>query len=164
VTELASLPVDSAFEVNGRPTTVSAPASTSLLSVLRDRVGLTGTKFNCEQGECGACTVLLDDQPVNACLVLAASAHGHQVTTVEGLATAGQPSPVQDAFMRCDAAQCGYCTPGMVLSATALLGRTAHPSRADIEQALSGNYCRCTGYESIVTAVEAAADQRGRTQ
>lgn len=164
MSEAVAGPVESAFEVNGRKTTVSAPASATLLSVLRDRVGLTGTKFNCEQGECGACTVLLDDQPVNACLVLAASAHGHQVTTVEGLADEGEPSPMQDAFMRGDAAQCGYCTPGMVVSATALMCRTSHPSRADIEHALSGNYCRCTGYESIVTAVEAAAEEWGRSQ
>lgn len=142
--------------VNGRRVTTSAPPSATLLSVLRDDMGLTGTKFNCEQGECGACTVLMDGRPVNACLVLMASADGHRVTTVEGVAHGGPTSVVQDAFMSCDASQCGYCTPGMVMSATALLARTHAPARSDIEEAVAGNYCRCTGYESIIGAIERA--------
>ena len=142
--------------VNGVSTQVTAPVSATLLSVLRDQLGLTGTKFNCEQGECGACTVLMDRRPTNACLVLAASADGHEVTTIEGLGTEA-PSIVQEAFMSCDASQCGYCTPGMIMSATALLERCPHPSRGDVEEAVSGNYCRCTGYESIVNAIERAA-------
>ena len=152
--------IASRIEVNGRTTTVRAPVSATLLNVLRDNLGLTGTKFNCEQGECGACTILMDDRPVNACLVLAASADGHAVTTVEGLADKGEPTAVQDAFMTCDAAQCGYCTPGMVMSATALLHRTPSPTRDEIVEAVSGNYCRCTGYESIVTAIQEAARSR----
>jgi aerobic-type carbon monoxide dehydrogenase small subunit (CoxS/CutS family) len=155
--------IESRFAVNDRTVTVVAPDSATLLGVLRDRLGLTGTKFNCEQGECGACTVLLDGQPVNSCLVLAASVDGHDVTTVEGLAPAGCPTRVQDAFMSCDASQCGYCTPGMVISATALLGRTPSPSRAEIEQAVAGNYCRCTGYESIFQAIERAAGAVGES-
>ncbi len=150
--------VESRLLVNGRHVAVTAPASTTLLGVLREQLGLTGTKLNCEQGECGACTVLLDGRPVNACLVLAASAGGHEVVTVEGLSEPGFPSRVQEAFMTCDAAQCGYCTPGMVMSATALLDRCPHPSRSEIEEAVAGNYCRCTGYESIVRAIATAAE------
>ncbi len=149
--------VESRFELNGQPVTVAMPGPTTLLGALRDHLGLTGTKFNCEQGECGACTVLMDGRPVNACLVLAASAHGHEVVTVEGVAPGGCASRVQEAFMDCDASQCGYCTPGMVMSATALLERTARPSRAEVEESISGNYCRCTGYESIFHAIEQAA-------
>ena len=142
--------------VNGDVREVAVPPSTTLMGVLRDQWGLTGTKFNCEQGECGACTVLLDERPVNACLVLAASADGHRVVTVEGMGGAA-PSAVQEAIMSCDASQCGYCTPGMVVSATALVARCPSPSRADIDEAIAGNYCRCTGYESIITAIERAA-------
>jgi aerobic-type carbon monoxide dehydrogenase small subunit (CoxS/CutS family) len=143
--------------VNGEHHQVTAPPSATLLGVLRDRLGLTGTKFNCEQGECGACTVLVDDRPANACLVLAVTVAGHPVTTVEGLGGESTTNGVQDAFMACDAAQCGYCTPGMIVSATALLQRNRDPMRTDIQEAISGNYCRCTGYESIVSAIEAAA-------
>jgi aerobic-type carbon monoxide dehydrogenase small subunit (CoxS/CutS family) len=158
--------IESSFNVNGRSVTTTVPPAATLLSVLRDDIGLTGTKFNCEQGECGACTVLLDDRPVNACLVLAASADGHRVTTIEGLSTDSEPHPIQDAFMACDASQCGYCTPGMVMSTKALLDRTASPTRAQIEGAIAGNYCRCTGYESIINAIGRAcghADQHGGT-
>lgn len=138
----------------------TAPSAT-LLTVLRDHLGLTGTKFNCEQGECGACTVLIDGRAANSCLVLAVTASGSAVTTIEGVG-AGGTSAVQDAFLECDAAQCGYCTPGMVMSATALLERVPQPARPDIEEALAGNYCRCTGYESIFNAVERAAAHGGR--
>lgn len=149
-----------ALEVNGVLRQVDAPPSASLLGVLRGPLGLTGTKFNCEQGECGACTVLIDDRPVNSCLILAASAAGHAVTTIEGV-SAGGTNAIQDAFMDSDAAQCGYCTPGMVMSATALLQRNPEPRRVDIEEAVAGNYCRCTGYESIVNAVQGAAGDDG---
>lgn len=142
--------------VNGERHEVTAGPSVTLLGVLRDQLGLTGTKFNCEQGECGACTVLLGGRPANACLVLAATASGREVTTIEGLGRGG-PNAVQEAFMACDAAHCGYCTPGMVVAATALLERNPSPSRGDIEEAVSGNYCRCTGYESIIEAIELAA-------
>jgi aerobic-type carbon monoxide dehydrogenase small subunit (CoxS/CutS family) len=147
--------------VNGTDHQVTASPSATLLGVLRDQLDLTGTKFNCEQGECGACTVLLDGRPANACMVLAATAAGHPVTTVEGLGGDSGTNGVQDAFMACDAAQCGYCTPGMIVSATALLQRNREPRRTDIQEAISGNYCRCTGYESIVNAIERAA---GRTR
>jgi aerobic carbon-monoxide dehydrogenase small subunit len=155
-------PLTYALTVNGERHEVTAAASATLLGVLRDQLGLTGTKFNCEQGECGACTVLLTGRPANACLVLAATAAGDEVTTIEGVG-GGATNVVQEAFMACDAAQCGYCTPGMVVSITGLLERTPSPTRPDIEEALSGNYCRCTGYESIVQAVERAADSASRT-
>jgi carbon-monoxide dehydrogenase small subunit len=154
-------PPTCALTVNGERHEVTVAPSATLLGVLRDQLGLTGTKFNCEQGECGACTVLLDGRPANSCLVLAATASGREVTTVEGVGRGGTNS-VQEAFMACDAAQCGYCTPGMVLSATALLERSPRPGRRDIEEALSGNYCRCTGYESIVHAIELAAELESR--
>lgn len=144
------------LEVNGERREVTAPPSATLLGVLREQLGLTGTKLNCEQGECGACTVLIDDRPVNSCLVLARTASGSRVTTIEGIAPEGV-ARVQEAFMAADASQCGYCTPGMVVSAAALLARRPDPSRAEIEEAISGNYCRCTGYEAIVNAIERAA-------
>jgi len=147
--------------VNGERHEVAAPSSATLLSVLREQLDLTGTKLNCEQGECGACTVLLDGRPANACLVLAASVSGREVTTIEGIGR-GATSALQEAFMASDAAHCGYCTPGMVVSAAALLARTPEPSRADIEEAVSGNYCRCTGYDAIVQAIQRAARTRTR--
>jgi aerobic-type carbon monoxide dehydrogenase small subunit (CoxS/CutS family) len=125
--------------------------------VLRDDLRLTGTKYNCEQGECGACTVLLDRRPVTSCLVLGVSAAGHDVVTIEGVGSAAELHPVQRALVAHDAAQCGYCTPGMVMSAIALLEHDPSPSRSDIEEALAGNYCRCTGYEAIVTAIQECA-------
>jgi aerobic carbon-monoxide dehydrogenase small subunit len=144
------------LRVNGTEHDVSGSPATTLLSVLRDDLRLTGTKYNCEQGECGACTVLLDGRPVNSCLVLGVTAAGSDVVTVEGVGADGL-NPMQQAFVDCDAAQCGYCTPGMVVAATALLERNACPSRGDIDEALAGNYCRCTGYESIVTAIRQCA-------
>lgn len=149
------------LRVNGVTYDATSSPSSTLLFVLRDHLGLIGTKFNCEQGECGACTVLLDTRPVNACLVLAVTASGLDITTVEGIGAAG-PNAVQEAFMSCDAAQCGYCTPGMVVSGTALLARNGRPTRSDIEEAIAGNYCRCTGYESIINALEQAASQERR--
>lgn len=143
--------------VNGLDRDVSASPDRTLLQVLRQDLGLTGTKLNCEQGECGACTVLLDGRAVNSCLLLAVSAVGHEVVTIEGLADDDDLHPVQRSFVECDAAQCGYCTPGMVLSASALLAENASPSRLEIEEALAGNYCRCTGYDAILRAVKLAA-------
>jgi carbon-monoxide dehydrogenase small subunit len=145
--------------VNGEPIDVRIEAGETLLEVLRHRLALTGTKYNCEQGECGACTVLLDGVAVDACLVLALSAAGSEVTTVEGLSAEGGLNPLQQAFVECDAAQCGYCTPGMLVSATALLSQDPAPSEHEIMRALEGNYCRCTGYERIVLAVERAAER-----
>ena len=148
-----------AIRVNGVSHHVQALPDKSLLMVLRQDLGLTGTKFNCEQGECGACTVLFDGRPVNACLVLGVAAEGHHVQTIEGLGNGDELNVVQQSFVDCDAAHCGYCTPGMVLSAVGLLTADVSPSRADIDEAIAGNYCRCTGYESIVAAVELAANR-----
>lgn len=132
----------------------------SLLRVLRERLGLPGSKNACEQGECGSCTVLLDGDPVCACLVAAGQAEGREVRTVEGLAPAGQLDPVQRAFVEAGAVQCGFCTPGLVVQAHDLLRRRPDPSTAEIREALAGNLCRCTGYEKILDAVHRAARER----
>jgi carbon-monoxide dehydrogenase medium subunit len=152
--------IDVELVVNGRLVRVQLPALTTLLELLRDTLGLTGTKCGCEIGECGACTVLLDGQAVNSCLVLAGQAHGRRVETVEGLAAGlgdGALHPLQRAFLDHDAVACGFCTPGMLMSAKALLDHVRRPSRLEIRTALSGNLCRCTGYIPIVDAVEHAA-------
>ncbi len=142
--------------VNGSVERLEVPSNMTLLQMLRDRLALTGTKNGCEAGECGACTVLLDGEPVNSCLVLAVEADGHQVLTVEGLAAGGQLSPLQQAFIEHNAVQCGFCTPGMLMSATALLQRNPNPSRQEIKEALVGNLCRCTGYVRIIDAIAEA--------
>lgn len=147
------------LRVNGEIHTVLVPVWKTLLEVLREDLGLTGTKHGCELGECGACTVLIDSAPVLSCLVLPVEVQGHEITTVEGVADPVL-HPVQRAFVEAGALQCGYCTPGFVLAAKALLDRTPSPSRAEITEALSGNLCRCTGYQRIVDAVEAAAGMR----
>lgn len=144
--------------VNGEPHDLAVQPQATLLEVLREQLGLTGTKEGCGTGECGACTVLLEEVPVLACLALALECDGKSVVTVEGLATEGRLTPVQQAFVEAGAVQCGFCTPGMVLSATALLRETPTPTRAEIGKALEGNLCRCTGYNKIVEAVERAAD------
>jgi len=137
--------------------------ATTLLEALRYHLGLTGTKQGCDKGDCGACTVLVDGEPVLACITLALACEGRMITTVEGLASPGAPHPLQDAFDRTGGAQCGFCTPGMLMSAVALLRRNASPSRGQIAHALSGNLCRCTGYTKIFEAVELAARElRGR--
>jgi aerobic-type carbon monoxide dehydrogenase small subunit (CoxS/CutS family) len=148
--------------VNGEERRVAAPGHHTLLEVLREECGLTGTKHGCELGECGTCTVLLDGRPVLSCLVLGAEAQGRAVETVEGMQVGNQLHPLQAAFADLGAAQCGYCTPGILLTAQALLADNPRPSRGDIEQALAGNLCRCTGYHKIFEAVEwAAARMRG---
>jgi carbon-monoxide dehydrogenase small subunit len=129
----------------------------SLLYTLRERLGLPGTKNACEQGECGSCTVLLDGEPVCACLVAAGQAQGHDVVTVEGLAVEGQLHPVQQSFVDAGAVQCGFCTPGLVVTVAALLRDTPAPTDAQIREALAGNLCRCTGYEKIIDAVRRAS-------
>ena len=145
--------------LNGDPVETGIGDSETLLEVLRDRLGLTGTKRGCDQGACGACTVLLDGRPVLSCLTLAASVEGREVITVEGLAAPdGTLHPVQKAFHETGAVQCGFCTPGMLLVAKALLEVNPHPSESEIRQALSGNICRCTGYVKIVEAVGRAAE------
>lgn len=147
------------FVLNGRPVKVETSADTLLVDLLRDTLGLTGTKVGCREGECGACTVLLDGKPVNSCLLPAFKVSGRKVTTIEGLAeTDGKLHPLQEAFMAEGAAQCGFCTPGMILNAKALLDENPQPQEQDIRQALSGVLCRCTGYRKIVSAVKTASD------
>lgn len=145
------------LRVNGQTRELLVEPNQTLLEVLRQDLGLTGTKHGCGEGECGACTVLLDGQPVTSCLVLAVQADGHEVTTIEGLAQDGELSPVQDAFIEHGAIQCGFCSPGMILTATALLKENPQPTRQEIRTAISGNLCRCTGYQKIVEAIEAAS-------
>ncbi len=145
------------LEVNGEPVEVSFPPHKTLLEVLREDLRLTGTKHGCELGECGTCTVLLDGQPVLSCLVLGLAAAGRKVKTVEGMARGPELHPLQRAFADLGAAQCGYCTPGMLLVAEALLERNLNPTRDQIKEALAGNLCRCTGYLKIYEAVELAA-------
>ena len=145
-----------ALVVNGEPTEVAFASYKTLLEVLREDLNLCGTKHGCELGECGACAVLLDDEPVLSCLVLGVECDGRRVTTVEGLASDGRLHPLQDAFADLGAAQCGYCTPGFLVTARALLDEHPEPTREQIKDALSGNLCRCTGYQQIFEAVEAA--------
>jgi carbon-monoxide dehydrogenase small subunit len=150
---------DVAFVLNGRPVEVSVAPHTLLVDGLRDQLGLTGTKLGCGTGECGACTVLLDGRPVNSCLVLAVRVAGRQVVTIEGMAKDGKLHPLQKAFMDHGAVQCGYCTPGMILSAKALLEACPTPSETEIREGMAGNLCRCTGYAKIVQAIRAVADE-----
>ncbi|MBN1548962.1 MAG: (2Fe-2S)-binding protein [Syntrophaceae bacterium] len=145
------------FILNGDEIEVGVRDSETLLEVLRNRLGLTGTKQGCDQGECGSCTVLLDGLPVLSCLTLAIRVENHRVTTIEGLAQGGKLHPVQTAFHEAGAIQCGFCTPGMVLTAKALLDRNPKAGRQEIKEALSGNLCRCTGYKKIMEAVARAA-------
>ncbi len=145
------------LEVNGEPVEVSFPPHKTLLEVLREDLGLTGTKHGCELGECGTCTVVLDGQPVLSCLVLGVAAAGRKVKTIEGMAQGPELHPLQRAFAELGAAQCGYCTPGILLVAEALLERNPRPTREEIKAALAGNLCRCTGYIKIYEAVELAA-------
>jgi carbon-monoxide dehydrogenase small subunit len=148
--------------INGEQRQVETAANQTLLYLLRDDLGLTGTKDGCREGECGACTVLLDGEPVNSCLVLAGQADGHQVLTVEGLARNGQLHAVQRAFVEAGAVQCGFCTPGAILATVALLSRNPKPSEYQVREALVGNLCRCTGYNKIVEAVRLAAEEMTR--
>jgi 4-hydroxybenzoyl-CoA reductase subunit gamma len=148
------------LRVNGRTHRVAAPGSALLLEVLRETLHLTGTKQGCDGGECGACTVLVDGRPRLACITLAASVEGQAIETIESLATQGRLSALQRAFHEKLGAQCGFCTPGMVMAAEALLRELPEPSEAEIRAALSGNLCRCTGYVKIVEAVQAAAEER----
>ena len=143
--------------VNGRERAIDVAPNHTLLDVLRNDLGMTGTKECCLVGECGACTVLLDGESVDSCLVLAAEGHSAAVTTVEGLALGTTLHPLQQAFIDTGAVQCGFCIPGQLIAGTALLARVAHPTRADVEEGLAGNLCRCAGYEQIIEAVLAAA-------
>jgi aerobic carbon-monoxide dehydrogenase small subunit len=145
------------FVVNGQEYQVIIEPHMLLIDVLRDKLGLTGTKYSCGAGDCGACTVLIDGKPSFSCLTLAVTARGKNILTIEGVADGNELHPIQQAFVDQGAVQCGFCTPGMILSTKALLDENPEPSRDEIKTALAGNLCRCTGYVKIVDAVEAAA-------
>ncbi len=145
------------FTVNDREYEVAVAPNKTLTQVLRDDLNLLGTKEGCGVGDCGACTVILDGKPVNSCLVLAVQADGSTIKTIEGVAEGDSLHPVQETFVEMGAIQCGFCTPGMILSATSLLEKNPHPTEQEVRQALSGNLCRCTGYQKIVEAVQEAA-------
>ncbi|OGP78636.1 MAG: (2Fe-2S)-binding protein [Deltaproteobacteria bacterium RBG_16_49_23] len=150
------------FTINGKMVKVEVPPHWTLLRLLRERLGLTGTKEGCGIGECGACTVLLDGMPVNACLVLAPKVDGRSVFTVEGLGSRDALHPLQKSYIEHGAVQCGFCTPGMLISSKALLDKNPHPTQDEIKEAISGNLCRCTGYQQIIEAIEAIdKDVRG---
>jgi aerobic-type carbon monoxide dehydrogenase small subunit (CoxS/CutS family) len=150
---------DATLEVNGIAYPISVEPHRSLLWALRSELGLTGSKEGCDDSECGACMVLIDGRPVNACSYLAVQADGREITTVEGLASGDELGPLQQAFLQAGGVQCGFCTPGMLISATALLRENRSPSEDEVRLALSGNLCRCTGYQKIVQAVLSAADE-----
>lgn len=152
-----------AFAVNDEPVDILVDDYKTLLEALREDLQLTGTKHGCELGECGACAVIADGTPMLSCLMLAVECAGREITTVEGLARGGQLHALQERFADLGAAQCGYCTPGILVTAKALLDREPHPTREQIREALSGNLCRCTGYQQIVEAVEAAAESPAPT-
>jgi carbon-monoxide dehydrogenase small subunit len=147
------------LKVNSQPFDLEVPPHKRLIDLLREYLGLIGTKYGCGEGECGACTVLLDGQAVNSCLLLAVEADGCEVTTIEGLARADQLHPLQQAFIAEGAVQCGFCTPGMILSAKALLDENPCPTDDEIKRALAGNFCRCTGYSAILRAVKSVAGE-----
>lgn len=147
--------------INGRDYTLDIRPNQTLLDLLRDELGLTGTKCGCEIGECGACTVLLDGEAVNSCLVLAPQINRHAIMTVEGLMKDGVLDPLQESFMDHDAVHCGFCTPGMLMSAKALLDTNPHPDESEIRTAISGNLCRCTGYVQIVDAIKNSTGDHG---
>ena len=146
-------------KINGKSVSASAEASTSLLEFLRDTLEMKGSKLCCNTGECGACTIIYNGMPINSCVTMAADANGAEITTIEGLADGDKLHPVQQAFIDTGAVQCGYCTPGYIISVKALLDRTTKPTTEDIEEAVSGNICRCTGYNKIVEAIQYAADK-----
>lgn len=145
------------LKVNNKEYEVAVAPNRTLTQVLREDLNLPGTKCGCDMGDCGACTVILDDRPVNSCLVLAVQAHNREITTIEGVADGPSLHPVQQAFVDHGAIQCGFCTPGMILSAKSLLEKNMDPTEHEIREALSGNLCRCTGYQKIVEAVKSAS-------
>jgi aerobic carbon-monoxide dehydrogenase small subunit len=146
--------------VNGEPRSADVEPRLLLVHFLRETLGLTGTHWGCDTSNCGTCVVLVDGEPVKSCTTLAAMTDGHEVTTVEGLERDGQLDPVQEGFMEAHGLQCGFCTPGMMLTARALLDRNPHPSETEIREAISGQFCRCTGYKNIVAAIQWAADHQ----
>jgi carbon-monoxide dehydrogenase small subunit len=150
------------FTINGKKQQLDIPAGMTALEVIRDRLKLKGTKEGCGIGECGACTIIVEERAVNACLMFAAQLDGREILTVEGLARNGDLDPIQEAFSERHAVQCGFCTPGLLMSARALLSEKSNPDRSEIIKAISGNLCRCTGYHSIVTAIEDAARRKSK--
>ena len=148
--------------VNGRPNEIEVDPWRTLLEVLRDQLNLTGTKQSCAEGHCGACTVLVEGEAVNACLMLALEANGCDIQTIEGLAGDGKLSPIQEAFVNYGAVQCGFCTPGMIMATKVFLEENQGPSDEEIKKALAGHLCRCTGYDQIIEAVRAAAEKERR--
>lgn len=150
--------------VNEQEYEVAVETNQTLVDLLRDQLGLTGTKKGCELGDCGSCTVIMDGKPVNSCLVLACQADGRTITTIEGLASEKGLHPIQQAFVDHGAIQCGFCSPGMILSAKSLLDKNPNPSEDEIRRAISGNLCRCTGYQKIVTAVKAVCKGKNKQQ
>jgi carbon-monoxide dehydrogenase small subunit len=150
---------DIAFTINGAPRRASVPLDMSALAMIRDLLGLTGTKYGCGEGECGACTILVDGLSVNACLLFAVDCDGRDLTTIEGVAITPIGERLRDAFVAHGAVQCGFCTPGIVMQAAALLAQDAHPTNEEIRRGIEGNLCRCTGYVKIVDAIAAAAGE-----
>jgi carbon-monoxide dehydrogenase small subunit len=148
------------FTLNGKKAALTTPANRRLLDILREDFGLTGTKEGCSIGECGACTVLLDNKAVNSCLILAGQVNGSNIMTVEGLEKKGTLHPLQENFLKHGAVQCGFCTPGMLMSAYALLNENPQPSEEDIKEAIAGNLCRCTGYKQIIEAIRETQEKR----
>lgn len=149
------------LKVNGTTHEVAVEPYWTLLNVIRDHLGLTGTKRGCDSGDCGACTIIMNGKPVNSCLVLAIDARDKEILTIEGLAQDGKLHPLQDAFIQKGGIQCGYCTPGMIMMAKALLDENPHPTEAQVRMAISGNLCRCTGYVKIVEAILSASEAIG---
>ena len=148
------------FELNGQETTLKSAPNRTLLDVLRDDLGLVGAKDSCGgEGECGACTVIMDEKAINSCMIFIGQVDGHSIETIEGLADDGEFHPLQVAFVEAGAVQCGYCTPGAIMTSKALLNENPHPSDEEIRQGLAGNLCRCTGYVKIVDAVRTAAEE-----
>jgi carbon-monoxide dehydrogenase small subunit len=147
------------FKLNGKDYTLTVPTNTTLLQIIRDKVKLTGTKRGCAKGECGACTVIFNGKIVDSCLVLAPKVDGAEITTVEGIGTFDNPHPIQKAFVEEGAVQCGFCTPGFVVSSYALLSKIPRPTEEEIREGLSGNLCRCTGYIKIIEAVKKASEE-----
>jgi aerobic-type carbon monoxide dehydrogenase small subunit (CoxS/CutS family) len=159
---IESMPRISALEINGVRRTLNVDVDRTLLSVLRDELDLTGTKYGCGEGQCAACTVLVDGQPVKSCLTKVGTVSGKQIVTIEGLAREGRLHPVQEAFLEADALECGWCTPGMIMGTVALLARNPNPNEAEIAGGLNGHICRCGTYPRIVRAVRAASKKGGR--
>jgi len=156
--------VDINLKINGEDYKLNVKPNTLLLDLIRDEIGLTGTKRGCDTGECGACTVLIDGIAVNSCLVLAVEVGGKKITTIEGLSNNGKLHPIQEAFIEEGAVQCGFCTPGMILSAKALLDKNPTPTEEEIKVAIAGNLCRCTGYKKIIKAISSAAEKMRRRE